>query len=261
MYVGQGDDVSKRLAAHNKDPDKEFWESVCVVTNKDLNLTAAHGRYLESRLISIIQKEGRARLINKTEPIFDRLPEGDLSDMEDFVARLQMLLPVLGIQFIRPTPNVSATSREPTARYEVERDAPIKLRPTLDGVTSPIFKFGSTSVSARAVEVGGQMIVLKGSEAQLIDQSSLPSSARTYRDQLRNTGKLSKGAKPNILEFTDDVAFSSPSAAAEAVMGTSRNGRIDWIVEETGQTYARWQEAEIEKVEDRTTSVDSTKQI
>jgi Domain of unknown function (DUF4357) len=52
-----------------------------------------------------------------------------------------------------------------------------------------------------------------------------------------------------ILEFADDVAFTSPSAAAQAVMGTSRNGRADWIVEYTGQTYAKWQESEINKAQ------------
>jgi hypothetical protein len=59
VYVGQGDDVSRRLAAHNRDPQKGFWETVCIVTSKDSNLTAAHVRYLESRVISLINKEGR----------------------------------------------------------------------------------------------------------------------------------------------------------------------------------------------------------
>src|SRR5215831_11833201 len=46
VYVGEGDNVGKRLAIHNKDPDKEFCENICVITSKDLNLTKAHVRYL-----------------------------------------------------------------------------------------------------------------------------------------------------------------------------------------------------------------------
>src|SRR6185437_575566 len=144
VYVGQGDDVGRRLAAHNKDSDKEFWEFVCVITSKDLNLTTAHVRYLESRIISLIIQEGRAGLANKNEPGFDRLPEADTSDMEDFVARLQVLLPVLGIQFIRPTPKLSPAadkaeekglSRQQGISVDPEnvRVSTIRERPTAEG--------------------------------------------------------------------------------------------------------------------------------
>ena len=206
VYVGQGDDVGKRLASHNRDPDKEFWEVVCVVTSKDLNLTAAHVRFLESRIISLISKEGRASLTNKNEPSFDRLPEADTSDMEDFVARLQVLLPVLGIQFIRPTPKLSPPtdrlgSVDPSDQSTIPIDgataraSPIRERPTVEGEASPIFKFSSTSIRAKAVEIGGQMIVLKGSQAQLHEQASLGSNVRTYREQLKRSGKLVPSAK------------------------------------------------------------------
>lgn len=74
VYVGEGDNVGVRISSHNKDADKEFWEHVCVITSKDLNLTKAHVRYLESRLIKIIDREGRASLANKSDPDFDLLP-------------------------------------------------------------------------------------------------------------------------------------------------------------------------------------------
>ncbi len=46
VYVGESDNVAKRLVSHNKDETKEFWDKVCVVTSKDQNLTKAHARYL-----------------------------------------------------------------------------------------------------------------------------------------------------------------------------------------------------------------------
>lgn len=98
VYIGESDNVGDRLAQHNRDDSKNFWETTCIVTNKDANLTKAHVRYLE---------------------------------------------------------------------------------------------------------------------------------------------------KAGVLRFTEDVAFSSPSAAAQAVMASSRNGRTDWKTEQTGHTYAAWQEAQI----------------
>lgn len=252
VYVGQGDDVGVRLARHNA--EKEFWDYVCVVTNKDLNLTSAHVRYLESRLVSIVKSEGRASILNGNEPKFDRLPEADTYDMEDFIVRLQVLLPVLGVEFVKPTPNLSSSSEvrvldSATKSRELNIGGVSQSKPAAGSVADPVFRFSSASVKAKAVEVGGQMIVLKGSQAQPVDQPSLPSYIRTLRDQFQRSGKLLPNPVDGLLDFTEDVAFSSPSAAAQAIMGTSRNGRIDWIVEGTGQTYAGWQEQQVTNAE------------
>ena len=50
------------------------------------------------------------------------------------------------------------------------------------------------------------------------------------------------------LVFSDDYAFSSPSAAAAVVCGRSANGRTSWVVEGTGQTYAAWQDQQLNSV-------------
>lgn len=53
VYVGEADDVLKRLAIHSRDERRDFWERTVVVVSKDENLTKAHVRYLESRLIHL----------------------------------------------------------------------------------------------------------------------------------------------------------------------------------------------------------------
>jgi hypothetical protein len=54
---------------------KDFWDRAIVLTSKDANLTKAHGRYLESRLITLAQQARRSRLINGTAPPPLPLPE------------------------------------------------------------------------------------------------------------------------------------------------------------------------------------------
>ena len=49
IYIGESDNVRKRLVQHSKDENKDFWERTCVVTSKDRNITKAHARYLEFR--------------------------------------------------------------------------------------------------------------------------------------------------------------------------------------------------------------------
>ncbi len=48
LYIGESDNVRKRLIQHSRDATKDFWERTCVVTSKDQNITKAHARYLES---------------------------------------------------------------------------------------------------------------------------------------------------------------------------------------------------------------------
>lgn len=85
VYIGESDNVGKRLAQHNKAESaggRDFWDKVCLVSSKDQDLTKAHVRYLESRLISICSEAGRASLVNGTAPDYRYLPEADLADMD-----------------------------------------------------------------------------------------------------------------------------------------------------------------------------------
>jgi len=61
-YVGEGDDVGKRLYQHARSEDqagKDFWDRAIVLTSKDANLTKAHARYLERRMLALAQRAQR----------------------------------------------------------------------------------------------------------------------------------------------------------------------------------------------------------
>ena len=257
VYIGESDNVAGRLKQHNADENKSFWESTCIVTNKDANLTKAHVRYLESRLIQLTKSAARSKLQNGTAPDYGYLPESDKSDMEYFIEQLQTLLPVLGMDFLRVTPqahrSVSAITMGSTTPLIVqlgERDIAVpRLGAVYEGV-SPEFVLSDAQglIKASAVEFEGEMIILKGSEAREQESSSLAHNVRTLRRQLVQSGKLVPSGKQGVLKFEEDVAFSSPSAASQGVMGTSRNGRIDWKVAGTGETYAHWQDTLIARL-------------
>ena len=81
-YIGEGDDVGKRLYQHARAEDqggKDFWDRAIMLTSKDANLTKAHARYLESRFITLASQARRSRLINGTAPAPLPLPEADVS--------------------------------------------------------------------------------------------------------------------------------------------------------------------------------------
>ncbi len=237
VYMGETDNVGKRLAQHNKDANKEFWDRACVVTSKDQNLTKAHVRYLESRLISIAAEAGRAKLVNSTAPDYGLLPEGDIADMEFFVEQVRIVLPVLGLEFLREQPKAFPLPAAPG---------------TLAVLQSPIFELTNRKLPglrAEAQEVDGDFVVLAGSLART-DDTTAKCNYRGLRDSLRADGTLQVDG--SYLRFTRDTALRSPSAASAVVLGRNDNGRVSWCLKGSDKTYAEWQEEQIAAIANST---------
>src|ERR1035441_3006207 len=58
-YIGEAEVIRERLKQHKT---KEFWVTAVVFVRKDENLTKAHVRYLESRLLAEAAKVNRFAL-------------------------------------------------------------------------------------------------------------------------------------------------------------------------------------------------------
>lgn len=226
VYVGEGDNVLTRLTAHDKDESKEFWTRCAVVISKDQNLTKAHGRYLESRLIGMGQLAGRSQIHNGTAPVPPPLPESDVADMEFFLGQLQMVFPVLGFGFLQPKPSALILRDEPHPDQ------------------SPLFTMSAVGAQARGKELAGEFVVFKGSTARKEGIKSW-TSYRALRDQLVNEGKLIESNDPDFYVFADDVSFSSPTAGAVIVNAGNISGRKAWKLVDTGETYEEWYQSKM----------------
>jgi hypothetical protein len=225
-YVGEADVVADRLRYHQR--DKDFWDRVVVITSKDANLTKAHGRYLESRLISLASLAGRVTLENNTAPPVPALPEADASDMDYFVSQLQIVLPVLGVNAIRvPTTPVRLLAGEPN--------------------DSPLFhlRHAKLGVDAHAQQIDGEFTMLAGSVVVpswhgVGKAESTIKSYESYRNQHRqlvDTGAIT--AANGVGRLTRNVVFPSPSTAGAIALGRSCNGRREWVSEDG--TFADWE--------------------
>lgn len=237
IYIGESDNVFKRLTDHNKDDNKEFWNRTALIISKDENLTKSHIRYLESKLIQLAQQARRGTINNSTAPETPPLPESDTADMDFFLSQVQMLLPVLGFSFTLPAPS-------PTLFNEFDDNNKIKALNV-----SPIFYIRTSGVEAKAQELDGEFIVLKGSNARKETVESFSKRSIELRQRLIEEGKLVNNSDEEYLEFVEDVYFTSPSAAADTIAGRSCNGRTMWKLVDTNITYREWQESEIEKAQ------------
>lgn len=228
VYIGEGDNVGERLKSHAKDGAKDFWTSVTVVTSKDTNLTKAHVRYLESRLVEQTKAVGRANIANGNEPAAKALPESDRSDMEYFIHQLETVAPLIDLGFLRPvapagsnTAGIAAPKSDAVPRFVLRKEG---------------------EMLAYAVENGAEFVVLKGSTATT--RSNFASNSYQHlRQRLIDHGILRTSG--DQLAFEQDYAFASPSAAAAVLLNRNANGRTEWRLFDTGQTLKSWQDAQL----------------
>ena len=204
-YIGEAEVIRERLKQHRA---KEFWVAAIVFVSKDENLTKAHVRYLESRLLAQATQVGRFTL-EQNQAGGSKLPESDREDMEVFLSRVRQLLPVLGSDIL--TPIVQATAK-----------------PQPGGLLFCRMK-GAVARGQRSV---AGFVVFEGSTAVLEERPSAESypTVLAQRRQLINDGILAE--KAGFLVFTKDTEFSSPSAAAAVIHGGSANGLEAWRSED-----------------------------
>lgn len=201
IYIGEAECIRDRLKSHLQ---KDFWNQVAFFVSKDENLTKAHIRYLEGKLIEQARDAARAVIVNN-QSSGARLPESDRADLETFLEKVNQLLPVLGIELLVPTP------AKPEAELEVE-----------------LLSCEIKGIKARGHLSPNGFVILSGSQAVLNERPSTQKYpwALNMRLKLKEEGSLA--ISPDSLVFTRDVEFTSPSAAAAVVHGGHANGLTAW---------------------------------
>lgn len=114
-------------------------------------------------------------------------------------------------------PNTKGTYSKPTSSFE-----PV-VQP------ANLLYLASKKVTATAYISGDQIVVVKGSQISPVERKTCRPWIRNMRDALVKEGKV-----VNYV-FTVDTPFSSPSAAAAAILGGESNGQTLWH-NENGKT-------------------------
>lgn len=200
VYVGEADNVHRRLVQHIRDDAKSFWNEAIVFSSKDDFLTKGHVKYLEHELIQYAKMNPNFTVHNKNNATKSSLPEMAISDMETFVENVKIILPTLGIGIFR----------------EEEASDNKKL-----------YHFEQTGIHAVGHVTSNGFKVLINSEMTIDVKNSLSNGYKNRREMLINKGIVEK-TDSKLYLFVSDYEFSSPSAAAAIVIGHPKNGRIAW---------------------------------
>ncbi|GHZ28608.1 GIY-YIG nuclease family protein [Vibrio cholerae] len=186
---------------------KEFWNEAICFTNKDENLTKAHVKYLEARLIEIIVESKRYDLDNDKLPPASSLPRGERDAMETFIDNIRTVIGSLGHKLLEP--RVSLTSPSQTNEPE-----------------NTVLQLKVKKVDAKAMLTDEGIVVLKGSQALTTAQPSLSKGYTKLRSHLEEKGILTPSG--DHLVAVEDILFTSASQAAAVLLGYPCSGPDYW---------------------------------
>ena len=212
MYVGEADVASIRLKQHSS---KTWWDNFVIFVSKDANLTKSHVRYLE-RLSYEMSNENPTtiNLKNNSTPPGSRLPDSDISDMDDFHENIIFILDHLGI--------VDFSAASGTTSIDYENIFEIKL-------TSDRKDENGEILTGKMVITESGYRLLQGSYIEVKARESF--STHTYfpvRMKLEKDGFFTESKYQGCWELKEDVDFSSPSAAASVDKNRATNGKTEW---------------------------------
>jgi hypothetical protein len=219
VYIGEAEVIRNRIKGHM---DRDFWKTLVYFVSKDENLTKAHIKYLEGKLIETARSIGRFELVN-AQASGSHLPESDAADMDVFLFRMEQLLPILGQEFLKPV---------------------VKKESGIDRSDLLFCEIKGLKAMGRQTDNG--FVVLKGSEAVLAERPS--TQKYQYSMNLRTTVRSEKivEERDDRLVFLSDYEFSSPSAAAAVIHGGQANGLTSWK-DSKGVTLKEKEEKDIQE--------------
>lgn len=204
VYIGESENVKERLVQHIRDyqADKEkfYWTTAVIFTGRDLNKTLI--RYLEDKLVGIAMSCKRYKVLTKNTYINTVTKESDRATMGEFIDDIKIVINALGYKVLEPLiqSGTGGASEE-----------------------NPLLYISTGSAKATGKTTTEGFVVLQGATInEKINVKSVNKGIVKLRDQAFEEGKVKD------LTTTEDLLFSSSSAAADFILGYSVSGPKTW---------------------------------
>lgn len=208
VYIGEAENVKDRLVQHLRDyqseKEKYYWSTAVVFIGRDLNKALI--RYLENRFVEIARASKRYLVLTKNTYRNTVMKEPQVAVMEEFVDNVKILINALGYKVLEPFAQMDSST-------------------TL--VDNELLYITSGSVNATGKVTAEGFVVFAG--ATVNEKTSVKSLSAGMKKQRQ---KLFNSSKVENLITTEDILFSSSSAAADFILGYSVSGPRTWKTKE-----------------------------
>lgn len=208
VYIGEAENVKDRLVQHLRDyqseKEKYYWSTAVVFIGRDLNKALI--RYLENRFVEIARASKRYLVLTKNTYRNTVMKESQVAVMEEFVDNVKILINALGYKVLEPFAQMDSST-------------------TL--VDNELLYITSGSVNATGKVTAEVFVVFAGDTVnEKTSVKSLSAGMKKQRQKLFNSSKVEN------LITTEDILFSSSSAAADFILGYSVSGPRTWKTKE-----------------------------
>lgn len=204
VYIGEAENVKERLVQHLRDyqaeKEKYYWNTAVVFIGRDLNKALI--RYLENRFVEIARNSKRYLVLTKNTYRNTVMKESQIAVMEEFVDNVKILINTLGYKVLEPFAQMDSSTTS---------------------VDDELLYITSGSVNATGKVTAEGFVVFAG--ATVNEKMSLKSLSP---GMLKQRQKLFDSSKVENLITTEDILFSSSSAAADFILGYSVSGPRTW---------------------------------
>lgn len=203
VYIGESETIQERLNQHirdyNADKEKFYWTTAVIFLGRDLNKALI--RYLEDRFVQIARESKRYKVLTKNTYGKTVMKESQTAAMEEFIDNVRILINALGYKVLEPT-----VHNDPNSSVDDE---------TL------FLNLGNASGKGMVTTEG--FVLFAGAVLnEKTSEKSLSKGAATLRKKHLASNKVKD------FVTTEDILFSSSSAAADFVTGYSVSGPATW---------------------------------
>lgn len=203
VYIGESESVQERLLQHLRDysaeKEKFYWTTAVIFLGRDLNKALI--RYLEDRFVQIARDSKRYKVLTKNTYGKTVMKESQTAAMEEFIDNVKVLINALGYKVLEPK-----VQSLPDADHEGE-----------------ILYLNMGNAKASGIVTTEGFVLFSGSVVnEKTSEKSLSKGAVSLRKKHFDAGRVKD------LTTTEDILFSSSSAAADFVTGYSVSGPANW---------------------------------
>ena len=203
VYIGEAENIQERLIQHLRDysaeKEKYYWNTAVLFVGRDLNKALI--RYLENRLVEMARTSKRYLVLTKNTYRNTVMKESQVAAMEEFVENIKILINVLGYKVLEPM---------------IQKDS-------ISNHDNQMLYLNVGNASATAMVTTEGFVLIAGSS---VNEKNTMKSLSTGMIKLRN--KHLESGKVKDWKTTEDILFSSSSAAADFVLGYSVSGPASW---------------------------------
>lgn len=203
VYIGESETIQERLNQHirdyNADKEKFYWTTAVIFLGRDLNKVLI--RYLEDRFVQIARESKRYKVLTKNTYGKTVMKESQTAAMEEFIDNVRILINALGYKVLEPT-----VHNDPNSTVDDE---------------ALFLNLGNASGKGMITTEG--FVLFAGAVLnEKTSEKSLSKGAATLRKKHLASNKVKD------FVTTEDILFSSSSAAADFVTGYSVSGPATW---------------------------------